>query len=89
MVGVPEDDDAPLPLRYLGRVGTGFTAAELARLAALMEELATTDNPFSSAKEPMARFVRPVLRCRVEYRELTPDGVMRHPSYKGLVEPRA
>lgn len=81
-------------LRYVGRVGSGFDEAELARLDALLAERAG-DSPFSGGppRPPKgARFVRPDLVCRVEYGEVTEEGVLRAPSYKGLVEgadPRA
>ena len=85
LVGVPVSDEPGAPLRPLGRVGTGFSQEELARLRVRFEELATDVCPFAGRADPAGRWVRPVLRCRVEYREITPDGVMRHPSYKGLV----
>lgn len=85
MVGTPLSDEPGARLRYLGRVGTGFTNAELRRLRDRFSEMSTTVNPFDGFHDPAAHYVTPVLRCRVEYRELTPDGVMRHPSYKGLV----
>ncbi|HVM13702.1 MAG TPA: non-homologous end-joining DNA ligase [Egibacteraceae bacterium] len=74
-------------LRYVGRVGTGFDDTELRRLDALLAER-TANSPFAEG-EPRppknARYVRPDLVCRVEYGEVTDDGVLRAPSYKGLV----
>jgi bifunctional non-homologous end joining protein LigD len=85
MVGTPVSGGPGAQLRYLGRVGTGFTNAELVRLRERFTALATDANPFAGFHDPAAHYLIPVLRCRVEYREITPDGVMRHPSYKGLV----
>ena len=82
LVGVPEDGR----LRYAGRVGTGFTEAELTFLAKTLQE--RPDSPFGG--EPAlprgAVFVQPTRVAEVEFTEWTSDGVMRHPSYKGLRE---
>ena len=86
LLGVPETDDPGSPLRYVGRAGTGFTMAELDRLYAALEPSRTPVSPFvNDPGEKAAVFVTPRLRCRVEYREWTPQGILRHPSYKGLV----
>jgi bifunctional non-homologous end joining protein LigD len=86
MLGVPETDDPEARLRYVGRAGTGFTVAELERLHALLAPSRSTTSPFvNDPHERGAVFVTPRLRCRVEYREWTPQGILRHPSYKGLV----
>jgi bifunctional non-homologous end joining protein LigD len=78
------DDGA---LRYAGRVGTGFDAAELERLTGLLKPLARKDSPFSGAQPPRgAHFVEPRLVCEVEFTEWTKAGTLRHPSYKGLRE---
>jgi ATP-dependent DNA ligase len=34
----------------------------------------------------VARWVQPRLLAEVEYTEITPDGLIRHPSFKGLRE---
>ena len=39
-------------LRYAGRVGTGFTEAELVRLGGLLEPLATAESPFDGRQPP-------------------------------------
>ena len=76
--------------KYAGRVGTGFTEKELDRLAALLAPL-ETDTP--AVADPKAApkgaiWVRPALAAEVEFAEWTNDGILRHPSYKGLVEGR-
>lgn len=74
-------------LRYLGRVGTGFDADELRRLGRLLDERAVGTPPFADVRRVPsgARFVTPDLVCRVEYGDVTDDGLLRAPSYKGLV----
>lgn len=80
-----EDEGA---LVYVGRVGTGFGADELARLDAVLAECRTDASPFAAGPDPPrdAVWVRPELVCRVEYAELTEDGVVRAAAYKGLVD---
>jgi bifunctional non-homologous end joining protein LigD len=81
--------DAPgrLPLRYAGRVGTGFTQGELERLGRLLAPLATEDCPFDPAPNRMeargAHWVRPEVVVQVAYGEWTGDGRLRHPAYLG------
>lgn len=78
------------PLRYAGRVGTGFTEAELGRLARLLAPLARPDPPVADpAALPAevrsgARWVEPSLVCEVSFAEWTHGGVLRAASYKGL-----
>jgi bifunctional non-homologous end joining protein LigD len=74
-------------LRYVGNVGTGFDAAELARLGVKLDALATDECPFDPAppRQPTrdARWVRPELVVECEFGEWTPDGRLRHPAYLG------
>jgi bifunctional non-homologous end joining protein LigD len=81
VVGFYEDGE----LRYAGRVGTGFTQAELTRLGTLLDGLAREDSPFSGRQPPReTRFVEPQLVCVVDYSEVTKAKTLRQPSYKGL-----
>jgi bifunctional non-homologous end joining protein LigD len=83
LVGVEEDGG----LRYAGRVGTGFTDAELDRLAGVLER--RDGSPFSAGATRPPResvFVEPTRVAEVEFTEWTSDGMLRHPSYKGLRE---
>ena len=72
-------------LRFAGRVGTGFTEKVLADLGRLLTGHERTTSPFADAVPYReARFVEPTLIAEVEFTEWTPDGNLRHPSYKGL-----
>ncbi|MGE0363584.1 MAG: DNA ligase D [Vicinamibacterales bacterium] len=73
-------------LEYVGDVGTGFTGAELARVAALLDRLATDTCPFDPPpKTPgKAHWVTPRLVVQVRYTEMTDEGRLRHPAYLGL-----
>jgi bifunctional non-homologous end joining protein LigD len=86
LVGYYErDTDGRSVLRYAGKVGTGFTEADLDRLQRLLEPLATETSPFTGRRADRgARFVRPELVAEIEFTEWTRDGMLRHPSYKGL-----
>ena len=72
VIGIPDDDGV---LRYAGRVGTGFTQAELIRLGAELEPLATDASPFEGRQPPkLTRFVEPRLVARVDFSERTSAG---------------
>jgi bifunctional non-homologous end joining protein LigD len=93
LVGYFEDDcgspgASKRSLRYAGKVGTGFTAAELTALAARLAPLERKTSPFGAGPKPPkgSTFVEPRLVAEVEFRELTNEGMLRHPAYKGLRE---
>jgi bifunctional non-homologous end joining protein LigD len=84
LVGVRDDDGG---LRHVGRVGTGFTEAELDRLAEMLRPLERDDSPFAPGGPKIPRgavFADPELVAEVEFREWTDGGQLRAPSYKGL-----
>jgi bifunctional non-homologous end joining protein LigD len=82
LIGYYDDDGA---LRWAGRVGTGFTEAELDRLAGLLAPLARSDSPFVDRGLPRdASYVDPVLVAQVRFTEWTDSGRVRHPAYLGL-----
>jgi len=84
LLGIPSDDG----LRFVGRVGTGFTESELSRLKETLAPLHADESPFDAALSTQdamgATYVRPVLVGEVRYGEWTSDGRMRHPSWRGL-----
>lgn len=89
--------DAPSdggPLRFAGRVGTGFKEAELERLAGLLRPLEIDACPFDPAP-PRAEvrrgptWVRPELVAELAFAEWTSDHRLRHPSYLGLRDDKA
>jgi bifunctional non-homologous end joining protein LigD len=83
-IGVYDEQES---LLYAGRVGTGFDEEELKRLGGLLAPLAREDSPFAARQPPRgAHFVEPRLVCEVEFTEWTREGLLRHPSYKGLRE---
>jgi bifunctional non-homologous end joining protein LigD len=87
LVGYREDADGDRRLRYAGKVGTGFDAADLRLLAKALEPLRRADSPFARRQpERGAVFVEPRLVAEVEFNEWTDAGTLRHPSYKGLRE---
>jgi bifunctional non-homologous end joining protein LigD len=81
LVGYHEDGE----LRYAGRVGTGFTQAELDRLHKVLAPLERPSSPFTGRQPPRAaQFVEPRLVCAVDYGEWTQARTLRHPVYKGV-----
>ena len=85
-----------MPLQLAGLVGTGLPGAERARLRRRLEPLQQARpalqvafDPAAAGKHPELRdvvWVRLALFCRIRYLERTPDGWLRHASYRGLVE---
>jgi bifunctional non-homologous end joining protein LigD len=85
LLGVYEPDGA---LRYVGRVGSGLSDRELARLNGLLEPLARKSSPFTAGERPPreAVFCEPRLVVEVEFAHWTTGGSLRAPVYKGLRE---
>jgi len=75
-------------LHFAGRVGTGFTERELAKLKKTLAPLRTDRSPFDAglpAREAKGvTFVEPVLVGEVRYSEWTPDDRLRQSSWRGL-----
>ena len=78
-------------LTYVGDVGTGFTEAELTRVAGLLDAVASEVCPFDRPPKTRERahWVRPVLVAQVRYTEMTDEGRLRHPAYLGLRDDKA
>jgi bifunctional non-homologous end joining protein LigD len=83
LTGVYEADGV---LRYVGRVGSGFSEEELDRLARLLGPLRRDSSPFGAGAKPPheAVFCEPELVAEVEFSEWTSGGSLRQPRYKGL-----
>ena len=74
--------------RYRGKVGTGFSAAAQADLAARMAPL-TRPTPVAEVPRAEARnvtWVEPRLMAEIRYAGLTADDLLRHASFQGLRE---
>jgi bifunctional non-homologous end joining protein LigD len=81
LIGYFDDDGT---LRYAGKVGTGFTEAELERLARLLEPFQRETNPFGAGRPPRdAVWVDPRVVVEVRFSEWTSSGSARHPAYLG------
>jgi bifunctional non-homologous end joining protein LigD len=74
-------------LSWVGNVGTGFTGAELRRIADLLAPIAVDACPFAvrppAPTGSRARWVRPTLVVEVAFGEWTGAGRLRHPAYLG------
>jgi bifunctional non-homologous end joining protein LigD len=83
LLGVYEGDRQ---LRYVGRVGSGFSDSELRRLSGLLAPLARPTSPFTIGEKPPrgALFCEPQLVVEVEFANWTAGGSLRAPVYKGL-----
>jgi bifunctional non-homologous end joining protein LigD len=81
------DGDA---LRYVGRVGTGFSVATARDLRARLEPLRARASPFrdrlTTDEMRGLRFVRPELVAEVDFGAWTADGLLRHAVFRALRE---
>ncbi|MEU8663609.1 non-homologous end-joining DNA ligase [Actinoplanes philippinensis] len=74
-------------LRFAGHVGTGFTDLMLRQLQERFGLLQRTTAPVPDVPREHARHARwlePALVGEVAFRNWTPDGRLRHPSWRGL-----
>jgi len=70
-------------LAYVGSVGTGFDEDEIRRLYQRMLALGSAPCPFAREPEP-ATWIKPVISVLIQFLEMTNDGRLRFPSYKGM-----
>lgn len=93
LLGLYENDQ----LQFIGPVGTGFTNKLQTELLKQLKPFETPKCPFSIVPDynkpsrfrpnpPKATvtWLKPKIVCEISYRELTRDGAIRHPSFKGL-----
>ncbi|MBO0982113.1 ATP-dependent DNA ligase [Microbacterium sp. SD291] len=74
-------------LRYVGRVGSGFTQRTLHDLRTRLEPLRIDAAPLDGVPAPDASdalWVRAELVGEVEFANWTPDGILRHARWRGL-----
>lgn len=86
LLAVPSEG-AARELRYVGRVGTGFTDRILRDLLTRLEPLRVKTAPLDGVPAldaSDALWVRPELVGEVEFANWTPDGVLRHSRWRGL-----
>jgi bifunctional non-homologous end joining protein LigD len=87
LLGLHEDGG----LRYAGKVGTGFSMAQIDALMAQMKPLArktaTVEAPRAAVRG--AHWIAPELVAEIAFTEWTDDGVLRHPSFIGLREDKS
>ena len=94
---VPEGSHGLLKLRlarqeggtlvYVGRVGTGWDRKTAREIRRALEPLSRPTAPFTkSLKKADTTWVEPHFDAEIAYAEFTDDGMVRHPSFKKLIE---
>jgi bifunctional non-homologous end joining protein LigD len=80
--------DGAGPIRYAGRVGTGFTHESLLDLTRRLRALETKESPVTGGPRSGrgVHWVEPKLVAEVAFTGWTDDGKLRHPSFQGLRE---
>ncbi|MCW4384750.1 ATP-dependent DNA ligase [Salinibacterium sp. SYSU T00001] len=84
LLGVPDSEGH---LRYIGRVGTGFSEKQLDDLRTRLRRRERVTSPLDDVPAADARdatWVTPALVGEVEFTEWTRTGRLRHPSWRGL-----
>ncbi len=73
-------------LRYVGSVGTGFSAQLLGELSAKLGKIERKTSPFANDVDvrPRPHWTSPDLVVEVRFSEWTRDGYLRQPAYLGL-----
>jgi bifunctional non-homologous end joining protein LigD len=83
LLGLPAGEG----LRYVGKVGTGFSDRDRESLMDLLRPSVRKTSPFvpaSDVKERTPHFVSPLLVGEVRFSEWTQAGRLRHPAWRGL-----
>jgi bifunctional non-homologous end joining protein LigD len=79
-------------LRYTGRVGGGFSAAERAQWRARVQQLEQKSSPFDRHPDRRSgeiwHWMKPRLVIQVAFQDWTQDGILRQPRYLGMREDR-
>jgi bifunctional non-homologous end joining protein LigD len=94
---VPEGSSGLLKLRlarregralvYVGRVGTGWDRKTAGRIRRALEPLARHTTPLAKPlKKRDTTWVEPRFEAEITYADITDDGMVRHPSFKKLVQ---
>jgi bifunctional non-homologous end joining protein LigD len=77
-------------LCYAGRVGTGFSDAQLVDLRSRLDRLARTERPVDALPKGAVvkgvHWAEPALVAEIRYGSWTGDGVLRHATFLGLRE---
>ncbi|NQX35283.1 ATP-dependent DNA ligase [Herbiconiux sp. VKM Ac-2851] len=84
LMGVPDADGT---LRYVGRVGTGFSDRDLTAIAERLARLSRKTSPFADVPAADARdavWVTPSLVGEVSFAEWTSTDRLRQPSWRGF-----
>ena len=75
-------------LIYAGRVGTGFSQSDAGAIWEALQTIQTVAPPLAKHLTNEQRegvvWVKPLLVAQVEYRSWTPDGIVRHASFKAF-----
>jgi bifunctional non-homologous end joining protein LigD len=72
-------------LVYSGKVGTGWSRTVSCQIRKKLDTVVSSASKLTKPiREPKATWVEPAFLAEVEYRDITADGMLRAPSFKGL-----
>jgi bifunctional non-homologous end joining protein LigD len=87
LIGVADEQGE---LRYVGRVASGFTDAQLGAIWKQLRPLKAKSAPFPVVPDTIERahWVKPKLAVQVHFAGWTKDGRLRRPVFAGLESPK-
>lgn len=78
-------DNTGSNLIYYGKVGSGIEGQQMDEIKNSLLPIVNDKNPFDKEiSEKDIRWVKPKIIVQVEYSEKTAEGLLRHPSFKGM-----
>src|SRR5215475_1245769 len=86
LIGLPDEQGE---LRYVGRVSSGFSDAQLGAIWKQLRALKSKTAPFPAVPATIERvhWVKPKLAVQVQFSGWTKDGRLRRPVFVGLEAP--
>jgi len=84
ILGLPAADG----LRWIGSVGSGFSAADVRAIRQALDEMTVAEPPFEPHVDlpSQVTWVAPALVAVVQYKQWTAAGRLRGPSFKGFTD---
>jgi bifunctional non-homologous end joining protein LigD len=72
-------------LKYVGRVGTGFSVASLKEISQELQKIEINESPFQDlSKKSGVHWVKPIKVCEVSFSNWTNQNILRAPVFLGM-----
>lgn len=71
-------------LKYAGKCGTGFSGKTGRQMRKAFTDIGAIVSPVHGLDKPKAKWLEPFIKARVQFNDITDDGLLRHASFVGL-----